>query len=384
MKFLHLIWCNLKRRKLRTILTLLSTLVAFLLYGYLVAIHQAFNAGISVAGADRLIVRHKVTIAQTLPISYMPRIARIPGVAEVAFASWFGGKYQDSKRIFPQFPVDPEKYLSLYPEFIVSPEAKAAWVKTRTGALVGRKTAEYFGWKVGDRIPIQATIWQQKDGGKTWTFDLVGIYDGAKKETDTTQFLFHYDYFDEARAFGTGEIGWYIVRIADPQHATEIARAIDKEFANSPAETKAETEGAFVSGFAKQIGDIGKIMVAILSAVFFTILLVAGNTMAQAVRERTEELGVLKALGFTNLQTLLLVLAESCLLAILGGFSGLGIAWLTISRGDPTGGLLPFFDFPSKYLLIGLAIVVGLGLAAGVLPAVQAMRLRIADALRRG
>jgi putative ABC transport system permease protein len=383
-KFLHLIWCNLKRRKMRTILTLLSTLVAFLLFGYLVAIHQAFNAGVSMAGADRLIVRHKVTIAQTLPISYAPRIGRIPGVAEVAHASWFGGKYQDPWKFFPQFPVDPEKYLSLYPEFIVSPEAKAAWLKTRTGAIVGRTTAERFHWKVGDRIPIEATIWRQQNGAKTWEFDLVGIYDGAKKGTDTTQFLFRYDYFDEARAFGKGEIGWYIVRIADPQRPAEIARAIDKEFANSPAETKAETEGAFVSGFAKQIGDIGTIMVAILSAVFFTILLVAGNTMAQAVRERTEELGVLKALGFTNSQMLLLVLAESCLLSMLGGILGLGIAWALISRGDPTGGALPIFYLPTEYLFIGLLLVLALGLVAGILPALQAMRLRIADALRRG
>ena len=383
MKYFYLVWSNLKRKKLRTILTLLSILIAFLLFGILSAIQAALTAGVSVAGADRLIVRHKVTIAQLLPLSYRARIAKLSGVKEVAHASWFGGIYQKPSNFFPQFPVEPEAYLSLYPEFLISPEAKAVWLKTRTGAIVGRITAEGFGWRVGDRIPIQATIWQKADGDRTWYFDLVGIYDGAKKGTDTTQLLFRYDYFDETRAFAKGTVGWYIVRIADPSNAAEVAKSIDAEFANSPAETKAETEGAFVQAFAKQVGDIGTIMMAILSAVFFTILLVAGNTMAQAVRERTEELGVLKALGFTNQQMLAMVLAESCLLALLGGLAGLGIAWLIISRGDPTHGSLPMFYLPDTSIGIGLLLIIGLGLIAGIVPAFQAMRLRVADALRR-
>lgn len=383
MKYFHLVWSNLKRKKLRTILTLLSILIAFLLFGFLSAIQAALTAGVGVAGADRLIVRHKVTIAQLLPLSYRARIAKLSGVKEAAHASWFGGIYQKPSNFFPQFPVEPEAYLSLYPEFLISPEAKAAWLKTRTGVIVGRNTAERFGWKVGDRIPIQATIWQKADGDRTWYFDLVGIYDGAKKGTDTTQLLFRYDYFDETRAFAKGTVGWYIVRIADPSRAAEVAKSIDAEFANSPAETKAETEGAFVQAFAKQVGDIGTIMMAILSAVFFTILLVAGNTMAQAVRERTEELGVLKALGFTNQQMLAMVLAESCLLALLGGLAGLGIAWLIISRGDPTHGSLPMFYLPDTSIGIGLLLIIGLGLVAGIVPAFQAMRLRVADALRR-
>jgi len=383
MKYFHLVWSNLKRKKLRTILTLLSILIAFLLFGFLSAIQAALTAGVGVAGADRLMVRHKVTIAQLLPLSYRARIAKLSGVKEAAHASWFGGIYQKPSNFFPQFPVEPEAYLSLYPEFLISPEAKAAWLKTRTGVIVGRNTAERFGWKVGDRIPIQATIWQKADGDRTWYFDLVGIYDGAKKGTDTTQLLFRYDYFDETRAFAKGTVGWYIVRIADPSRAAEVAKSIDAEFANSPAETKAETEGAFVQAFAKQVGDIGTIMMAILSAVFFTILLVAGNTMAQAVRERTEELGVLKALGFTNQQMLAMVLAESCLLALLGGLAGLGIAWLIISRGDPTHGSLPMFYLPDTSIGIGLLLIIGLGLVAGIVPAFQAMRLRVADALRR-
>ncbi len=383
MKFFHLIWGNLKRRKLRTLLTLLSVLVAFVLFGVLSAVKQALNGGVTVAGADRLIVRHKVSIIQALPGTYEARILRIPGVAAAAHLSWFGGVYQDPRNFFPQMPVVPEEMLAIYPEFLLPPEAKKAWLATRTGAIVGRKTAQRFGWKLGDRIPIQSAIWAKKDGSHLWEFDLVGIFDGKEKGTDTTQLFFRYDFFDEARALGTGLVGWYVMRVKDPARAVEIARRVDEEFANSPAETKTETEGAFVQAFAKQIGDVALITAAILGAVFFTILLVTANTMAQAVRERTGELGVLKALGFTNGRVMALVLAESCLLSGLGGVLGLGLAWVAISRGDPTGGMLPLFFFPTRDLLLGLAISLALGLATGIIPAVQAMRLRVATALRR-
>ncbi|MBM3840080.1 MAG: ABC transporter permease [Verrucomicrobia bacterium] len=383
MKFLYLIWSNLKRRKLRTILTVLSILVAFVLYGFLCAIGEALVGGVNVTAADRLIVRHRVSLTQLLPGSYQDRIARVPGVAKVTHATWFGGIYQDPKNFFAQMPVEPEEHLDLYPEFILPEDQKNAWLQTRTGAIVGRKSAEKFGWKIGDRIPIQATIWVKEGGQRTWEFDLVGIYDGAKKGTDTTSLYFRYDYFDEARAFAKGTVGWYIVRVADPNKAADAAKLIDNEFMNSPAETKAETEGAFVQGFAKQVGNVGAILTAILSAVFFTILLVAGNTMAQAVRERTEELAVLKALGFTNGQVLGIVLTESCVLAALGGGLGLGLAWIAISQGDPTGGAFPMFHLPTKDLGIGFVLVGALGAIAGLFPALQAMRLRIAEALRR-
>jgi putative ABC transport system permease protein len=383
MKFLPLIWSNLRRRKLRTLLTALSICVAFVLYGYLSAIARALDAGVSVAGADRLVVRHRVSITQILPQSYQARIARVPGVAAVAHASWFGGIYQDPKNFFAQMPVVPEELLDLFPEYLLPEEQQRAWLATRTGAIVGRKLAEKYGWKLGDRIPIQATIWRKADGSQSWEFDLVGIFEGREKGTDTTQFFFRYDYFDEARQFGNGTVGWYWVRIKDPSQAAAVAKAIDLEFENSPAETKAEAEGAFASSFAKQIGNIGAIMISILSTVFFTILLVAGNTMAQTVRERTEELGVLKALGFTNGQVLALVLAESCFLAVLGGGSGLGLSWLLVSAGDPTGRLFPIFYFPPERLALGGGLVLALGVVAGIFPALQAMRLRIADALRR-
>ncbi len=385
MKYLHLIWSNLRRKKTRTILTTLSILVAFLLFGYLVTIDQAMSMGISLVGEDRLVVRHKVSIIQLLPASYEARMERLDGVVDATHATWFGGIYQDPKNFFQQSPVKPEEYLAMYPEFLLPDDQRAAWLRTRTGAVVGRTLADKFGWEIGDQVPIQATIWRQKDGGSTWTFDLVGIYDGADKGTDTTQFLFHYDYFDEARAGGEGLVGWYILRIADPEQAVEVAKAVDAEFANSPAETRTETELAFLQGFANQVGNVSKILLAVLSAVFFTILLVAGNTMAQAVRERTEEIGVLKAMGYGNRQVLGLVLAESLLLSVLGGGLGLGLAWLLIStQGDPTGGALPIFYLPAGKLVVGGALIVLLGVVTGLMPALQAMRLQVADALRRG
>ena len=383
MKFFNLIWSNLKRKKLRTILTVLSIMVAFVLFAYLAAIRVAFSMGIDVVGLDRLVVRHKVSIMQMLPESYEARMERIKGVDNATFATWFGGVYQKPSNFFAQMPVNPEEFLEMFPEYLLSDDEKAAWLETRTGAIAGRQIAERYDWEVGDRIPIQATIWDKKDGSRSWEFDLVGIYDGAEKGTDDTQFLFRHDYFHESRLYGEGEIGWYWVRVSDPERVTEIAQAIDEEFANSPAETKAEPEGAFVQGFAEQVGNVGLILTAILTAVFFTILLVAGNTMAQTVRERVEELGVLKAVGFTNRGVRRLVLAESCLLAILGGGLGLGVGWMLVSQGDPTGGALPLFYFPVPDLLIGIVLVVGLGLVAGILPAIQAQRLQISEALRR-
>lgn len=382
MKYLLLVAINLRRKKLRTVLTLLSILVAFLLYGYLGAIEVALGQGVEVAGADRLVVRHRVSIVQPLPLSYGARISRLAGVEDAMHASWFGGVYQDPRNFFAQIPVEPDRFQAMYPEYVLPAEQAEAWRQTRTGAIVGRRTAVRFGWKIGDRIPIQAPIWQKKDGGNTWEFDLVGIYDGRDKGTDTTTLYLRYDYFDESRSVGEGLVGWYVARVKDPEQAEAVARAIDAEFANSPAETKTETEGAFAGAFARQIGDVGRIMRAILGAVFFTILLVAGNTMALSVRERTSELGVLKALGFSSRQVMAMVLAESGMLALAGACAGLGLAWFLVGRGDPTG-MLPVFYVPGGRWVAGLALAAGLGLVAGLLPAVQAMRLRITDALRR-
>jgi len=382
-KYLYLVWSNLKRKKLRSILTMLSILVAFTLFSYLGAIRQSFSQGIEVAGLDRLIVRHKVSIIQMLPAAYETRMERVDGVVDAIHQSWFGGVYQKPSNFFPQMPVEPEAYLAMYPEILLSDAERDAWLRTRSGAIAGRQIAERFGWKVGDRIPIQATVWTRKGGESTWEFDLVGIYDGAEKGTDTTMFLFRYDFFEESRQFGQGQVGWYTVRIAEPERAAEVAAAIDAEFANSRYETKTEAEGAFLQGFADQIGDVGLILTSIVAAVFFTILLVAGNTMAYAVRERTNELAVLKAVGFTDLGVLGLVLGESFLLTVIGGGVGLFLGWFLVSMGDPTGGSLPVFYIPSRSLVMGMILIAVMAFVAGILPALQAGRLQIADALRR-
>jgi len=384
MRFLPLIWGSLKRRKARTFFTVLSVLVSFLLFGYILAIRQAFRMGVDVSGADRLLTIHKVSLIQPLPVAYLERIARVPGIQQVTHATWFGAVYQDPKNFFGQMAVDPESFLAIYPEYLLTPAERAAWLADRQAAIVGEVTAKRFGWKVGDKVPLEAPAYMAKrDGSRTWDFNVAGIYRGAKKGTDTSGFYFRYDYLKEA-AVDRGTVGWYIERIADPKRSAGVAQAIDDQFANSPAETKTSTEQAFAQSFANQVGDIGAIITAIVSAVFFTILLVAGNTMAQSVRERTSELAVLKTLGFTNRQVLGLVLAESFLLALLAGGLGLAIAWGLIALlGDPTHGFLPIFFIPAGGLALGVALALLLGLATGVIPAVQAMRLRIVDALRR-
>jgi putative ABC transport system permease protein len=383
MKFLPLIWSNLRRKKLRTLLTVLSVVVAFILFVFLCSIKQALTGGVKLAGANRLIVRQKVSIIQLLPETYKTRMERIPGVARATHQTWFGGHFGDNKTFFAQMPVIPEDFLEMHPEIVLPADQKEAFIRTRTGAIIGRKTAERFGWKVGDRVPVISAIWVKTDTSQVWQFDIVGIFDGNKKGTDTTPMFFRYDYFEEARRWSKGQVGWYTIQIEDPSRAAEVAQRVDAEFQNSTAETKTEPEAAFMQGFAKQIGDIALITALILGAVFFTILLVTGNTMSQAIRERTGELGVLKALGFTNGQVLTLVMAESCLLAGLGGLLGLLLGWLLTLGGDPTGGQLPLFYLPPRDAVVGLAITISLGVITGIFPALQAMRLRVADSLRR-
>ncbi len=383
MSSLYLIWCNLRRKTLRTLLTLASIGVAFLLYGLLCTISESFSAGVNMADADRLVVRHKVSLIMMLPETYRRRMENVDGVTSAVHWTWFNGIYQNEpKNFFASFPVEPEPFLEMHPEYALSDEHREAWLKTRTGAIVGTSLLERFGWEVGDRVPLTSPIWP-REGGEAWEFDIVGVYEAGEPGTDTSAFFFRYDYFDEARAGGDGMVGWYTVRVDDPDRVADIAAAIDAEFENSPYETKAEAEGAFAAAFVAQIGSIGAMLIAILSAVFFTILLVAGNTMAQAVRERIAEIGVLKSLGFTNQRVLMLVLAESLLIAMLGGFAGLALAWVLTLGGSPVPAVLPVFYLPPRYLLIGAGLAVGLGLAAGLLPAMQAMRLRIAVALRR-
>ena len=382
MKYLSLVWKNLWRRKIRTTFTLLSIFIAFLLFGLLMTIRMAFTFGVEVAGADRLVLIHKVSLIMPLPVSYLPRLQTVPGVTMATHNTWFGAYYQDPANFFANIAVEPEAFMKIYPEYKLPEDEMKAWLGDRQGVIVGKDLAARFGWKLGDRVPLTATIWQPKGGGQTWEFNIRGIYDGGDG-VDRTQFFFRYDYLDENRTGGQGLVGWYIVKIGDPDQAVALSRTFDEMFANSSAETKTTTEKGFVEGFAKQIGDIGAIMVAILSAVLFTMLLIAASTMAQSVRERTSELAVLKTLGFSGGLILVLVLAESLFIAIVGGGLGLLVAWVFVQGGDPTGGMLPIFVLPNRDVVLGLGLMVLMGLLAGAMPAIAAMNLRITDALRR-
>ncbi len=381
MKFFPLVWAALWRKRPRTIFTMASIVVAFLLFGLLQAVNVAFGSGVDhISGVDRLIVSGKYSLTEQLQLSYDARIRSIPGVRNVSASSWFGGVYQDERNFFAQLPVDHETYFDIYPEIIVTPEARAALNSTRTGALVGKQLAEKFDWKVGDRIPVQATIWPRKGGSNTWEFDLVGIMDVAKdSERAMAEFLlFRHDYFNEARQFGEGLVGWFVVQVDDPTRADAVAAAIDKEFANSPRETRTDSEKAFNQSFMKQMGDIQMIVTSILGAVFFTLLFLTGNTMMQSVRERVPELAVLKTLGFTDQRVLGLVLAEALILCLIAALIGLGIARLL------SPGLAQFMPGLTVNPVVwgqGLAIAVLLALIVGLPPALRAMRLNIVNAL---
>lgn len=384
MKYAFLVWKNLWRRKTRTILTVLSVLVAFMLYGLLTAFNHAFELGPDLANARRLVVINKVSLIQPLPISYWQRIRATPGVEAVTHATWFGGYYQERRNQAPQFPVDPESYLNLYPEIVLPEADRKHWLADRTGLIVGRSLAERYGWHVGDRVPIQSAIWTQKNGSRSWEFNVDGIFTLSVVRGGDGYMLFHYNYFNEARSFGADTVGWYVLRIAPGADATQVAASIDAAFANSSAETRTSTEQAFAESFLKQFGDIGLIVSAVLGAVFFTILLVAGNTMAHAVRERIAELAVLKTLGFSDRSVLALVLAEALAITALGGVIGVALAWLAI-HGLPAAvrNMLPGLVLtPAALARAGLYIVL-VGVATGILPAWQAKRLTIVEALGR-
>jgi putative ABC transport system permease protein len=378
MKYARLIIANLFRKKTRTTLTVGSFGVALFLFALLMVVHGAFSQGVSVAGADRLVVVNRVSMIQPLPLAYRDRLLRMPGVAQVTFANWFGGVYQDERNFFPQFAVDTQGYRQMFTEFVIDDEEWAAFLGDKEGAIVGQGLAERFKWKMGDRIPVRGTIYPG-----TWEFNIRGIYHGQRVQDDVTQFWFRWDYLDERTSGRKGIVGWYTVRIANPDDATGIAKAIDERFANSPFETRTDTEKAFAAGFVKQMGNIQLLMMTVGSVVFFTLLLVTGNTMAIAVRERTRELAVLKAIGFSDGFVLAMVIAETLVVAAVGGGLGLGLAKLLTLRGDPTGGLLPFFHLSGEAMVLGFALAVAVGAIAGFLPALSAGRLRVAAALRR-
>ena len=381
MKYFYLVWKSLWRKKVRTILTILSVFVAFLLFGLLSALNQVFSGTEDLANARRLVTLDKISIINSLPSAYLARIESVPGVERVAHASWFGGYYQDPRNQFAQFAVDPASYLDVYPEFSIPDDQREKWFRTRDSVVVGRDLVEQFGWSVGDRIPMYSSIWTNKSGSQVWEFEIAGIFDSDDPRASTQAMLIQYDYFDEGRAFGEGLMGWFILTIDSAGNAAEIANAIDAQFANSPNETKTSTEAAFAESFIGQYGNIGLIITLILTAVFFTILLVSGNTMSQSVRERIPELAVLKTLGFQDTSVLAIVLAESTFVMVLGGGLGLVLAWLVVNVLGAVP--LPGFYLDSAALAQGAFYIVLAGLAAGIFPALQAKRLTIIDALSR-
>lgn len=382
----RLMWANLHRRPLRTYLTLFSIFVAFLLFTLLRTAAAYFAGGGATAeGADRLVTTAKYSIIEMLPISQRQEIMGVDGVEAATHQTWFGGNYQDPGNFFPKFPVEPVAFFDMYPEMAIAPAQLEAFARTRTGAVAAASLAAQFGWEIGDKIPIEADIWPQRDGNRLWEFDLVGTYTMPNDDIEQRQFLFHYDFFDEARQFSEGTIGWWTIRIADPARAPEIAGAIDALFENSLNPTKTATEDEFARAFGAQIGNIGLIVGGILSAVFFTILLLTGVVMGQALRERLPELAVLKTLGFTDGAVALLVLGESVLLCALGGFLGIGITLLVAPLLNDILASVGFGPFVLSPPTIGTAaaIAVALGLVVGVVPALQARALTIAEALRR-
>jgi putative ABC transport system permease protein len=382
MKFLHLILSNLSRKKLRTILTVGSFAVALFLFAFLAVVKGAFGRGADIAGADRLVTINRISIIQPLPLSYRDQISRIPGVKSITHNNWFGGVYQDEKNFFPQFVIDPENQRQVMSELVVPDDQWQKFVADREGAVVGARTAQRFGWKIGDRIPIKNVSYGTSG---TWEFNLDGIYHSAHAGGDETQFWFQWDYFEERvpERF-KGNIGWYVLRLDNPDDAPRVAKAIDDIFTNSSYETKTETESAFAAGWVKQFGNIEFLILSIGAVVFFTLLLITGNTMAIAVRERVGELAVLKAIGFSDFSVLVLVLAESLLIALLGGILGLGLAILAVPvLGNALNGLLPELILSPAILSLGLATALLIGAAGGILPGVGAMRMRVVNALRR-
>lgn len=382
MKFRGLIFANLLRKKLRLTLTIGSFAAALFLFAVLAVVRGAFDRGTDIAGADRLVVINRVSIVNPLPISYQEKVQRIPGIAAVTHLNWFGGVYQDEKNFFPQFVIDPENQRRVMPELVVPDDQWQAFIRDRQGAIVGAKTAERFAWKIGDRIPLKNVTYGASD---TWEFNLDGIYHSDRAGGNERQFWFQWDYFEErAPQSFRGSVGWYVVKLDSPDKAASVALTIDDTFANSPSETKTETESAFATGWAKQLGNIQLLIITIGSVVFFTLLLVTGNTMAISVRERAGELAVLKAIGFSDLSVLLFVLAESLTIAIIGGLLGLGLAFLVVpTLGTALNGLLPDLILSPRILWLGMLAAALVGIVSGLLPGIGAMRLGVVKALRR-
>ncbi len=383
-RWLPLVWANLMRRKLRFTFTFISIMLAFLMFGMLDALRTSLSGAINLAGADRLMALSKVNITVSLPRAYYEKVKAVDGVRAVAPFNWFGGVYKDSKAQVQVQVTEPDAITAVYPELKIKPAEFAAWKNDRQGIIVGPVLANLYNWKVGQRIPIRSDIWRKADGSDTWEFNIVSIYDASGTGIDKASAFFHYDYFNESLQYGKDQVGWMVIRVANPNESDVLAARIDKMFENSAAETKTSTERAMIKQFLEQMGNIGAILVSVTTAVFFTMLLVTANTMAQSVRERTNEIGVLKTLGFSGQSILTLVLLESLFITFTGGLIGLGLAWLMAGGlGDLIKDYFPVFEVSSGTWVVGGLLMVAFGIITGLWPALTAMRLKIVDALRR-
>jgi len=383
-RWLPLVWANLRRRKLRLVFTFISILLAFLMFGMLDALRTSLSQAINLAGADRLMLQSKVNITVSNPRSHYEKVKGVPGVLAVAPFNWFGGVFKDGKQQIQVQATDPEEFMKVYPEVKLKPEELAAWKNDRQAIVIGQALADQYGWKVGQRIPLRSEIWRKTDGTDVWQFNIVGIYTVSGSGWDKRSAMFQYDYFNESLQFGKDLVGWMVIKVANPDDSEKVANKIDAMFANSSNETKTATERVFIKQFLDQVGNIGLILVSVTSAVFFTMLLVTANTMAQSVRERTNEIGVLKTLGFSGQSILGLVLLESLFLTFTGGLVGLGLAWLLAGAlGEGIKDYFPVFKIGVATFAVGGSLMLAFGLITGMWPALTAMRLKIVDALRR-
>ncbi len=380
MKYLGYITAHLWRHKRRTFLTVSSIAIALFLFCTLRTVMTSFDAALRASADTRLVVRHAASLVFPLPLSYRDRLSQIEGITGVSFGNWFGGIYKDPKNNFAQFAVEVPTFVKLFPEVEMPADQVSAWLAERTSCVVGETIAAKYGWKLGDVIPIQGTIYPGD-----YRFTVRGIYKGKTADVDENTLFFHWDYLNEAMPAGRkGLVGIYWLEIPNGDMAADVSGRVDALYANSSQPTKTETEKAFQASFISMMGNVSLLMTILGSAILFAILLVTINTMMMAARERNTEIAVLKTLGFSDSLVLRLVGAEAILVSLVGGIVGCVAAWLIFQRADFTaGGMFPNFTVMPQTVGLGIVIAIAMGLVSGLVPALQAGRLRIATALRK-
>ncbi len=381
--FIRLIFRNIFRHPLRSGLTAIGLIVAILAFGLLRTLVDTWYAGAEATSATRLVMRNAISLVFPLPIHYLPKIRQVSGVAEVSYANWFGGVYISEKQFFPQFAVEPKSYLDLYPEYLLSPEARSAFLRDRKGAIAGQKLATQYGWKVGDVIPLRGTIYPG-----SWSFVLKGIYRGAEKKTDETQFFFHWDHLNEnlkkKASPRADHVGVYIVGIKEAVRAAEIARAIDAIFKNSLAETLTETERAFQLSFVAMTEAIVTAIEVVSFVVILIIMAVMANTMAMTARERQHEYATLKALGFGPPYILFLIVGESLMISLSAGIAGIVLTYPAAKLVEvKLSTWFPVFDVSEMTLGMELGAALLVGLVAAMIPAWRAVTVPVAQGLAK-